>query len=69
MDTPATAATSLMVARIVFGRIYNVIVPVIDNGNDNILLRIVIKSRICILLKTDLCHSLLNSQSWIIYFR
>jgi hypothetical protein len=36
---------------------YNVIVPVIDNGNDNILPRFAIKSRISILLKKDVCHS------------
>ena len=58
-----------MVARIFFGRIigYNVIVPVIDNGNDNILLGIALKSRKCILMNTDLCHSLFGNHSPIIY--
>jgi hypothetical protein len=42
---------------------YNVIVPVIDNGNDNILLGFPVKSRNFFLSKADLCHSLLSSQS------
>ena len=66
VDTPATEATSLIVARTFFARImgYNVIVPVIDNGNDNILPIFAIKSRISILLKKDLCHSGFGWGRW-----
>ena len=42
VDTPATEATSLMVARAILWtmREISVIVPVIDNGNDNMVAKL-----------------------------